>query len=258
MWEIKVRIFVILFFIVNLTACVTMSVPGYINSPTALGEGVLNVSGIVANEQQIIFSSDTETPPVLEYEHSFELSTMYFKIGYGITDRMDTELLFGSHFGSFDIEGDKHLSLSLSYQWLGASIYKTKQGDLNSTAKLQLIRQNESFDNEFVVGSGFYLSNSFGYMISNWFSFYGGGRAIYILANYEIKEEDNNRTINNHLWCFGPFVGVQLNTIGSVWKIIFAVEGNFTDMPISAGFYELDKNYWIPGYSSSLRVLYQL
>ena len=60
------RTFVVLFFSVSLTACVTkLAVPGYINSPTTLGEGVLNVSGGVAKEPQVTFkdSDDAKVYP---------------------------------------------------------------------------------------------------------------------------------------------------------------------------------------------------
>ena len=153
----------------------------------------------------------------------------------------------------------------MSYQWLGTPIYKTKQGDFNSTVRFHLIGQysfrvtHGRYTEEWtVLGLGFSLSNSLGYMISDWFSVYGGGRSIYILANQEIidlKQKNNSKTTDSHLWYFGPFVGVRLNTTGSIWKFVFALEGNFTSIPIDAGFYAKSERYWIPGYSSSLSVL---
>jgi hypothetical protein len=78
-------------------------------------------------------------------------------------------------------------------------------------------------------------------MISDWFSVYGGGRAIYTGTNYEIKERSNSKTIDNHLWYFGPFTGVQLHTTDAPVKVVFAVEGNFTNIPLAAGFYNEGK-----------------
>ena len=253
------KTFVILFFVVQLTACATkLAVPGHTNSPTTLGEGVLSASGGVASEPHVRFKDSNDSKV---YPSEYFLSppnAIHFKLGYGITDRIDTGLLFDANVES------NSLILDLSYQWLGVPIYKTKQGDLNSTVRLSLIGQYDrgkahSVDiiEKSVMGLGFSLSNSFGYMISDWLSFYGGGRAIYILANYEIKKDSSSKTTNSHLWYFGPVVGVQLSTTGSIWKVVFTIEGNFTSIPVAAGFYKKNDRWWIPGYSGILSVLYQ-
>ncbi len=254
------KTFVILFFAIQLTACATkLAVPGPTNSPTTLGEGVVSVSGGIASEPHVHFKDSNDSKV---YPSEYFLSSpnaIHFKLGYGITDRIDTGLLYDANADS------NSLVLDLNYQWLGVPIYKTKQGDLNSTVRLSLIGQYDQGKvrgsgsiRASVEGLGFSLSNSFGYMVSDWFSFYGGGRSIYILASYEIKNkiDSSSRTTNNHLWYFGPFIGIQLNTTGSIWKVVFTVEGNFTSIPVAAGFYKKDDRWWIPGYSGVLSVLY--
>ena len=108
--------------------------------------------------------------------------------------------------------------------------------------------------------SGFSLSNSFGYMIWDWLAVYGGGQVIYIFADYKVKDNEKKTTMktDDHLWGYGPFAGIQLNTTGPYWKIIFAVEGNATNIPIATGWYKGNKRQWAPGWAGYLGVLLKL
>ena len=59
-----------LFFIINLTACLTtIGVPGHVKSPMTRGKDVLNISsvGAVGPASRFVFPDDEETGPFLVF-----------------------------------------------------------------------------------------------------------------------------------------------------------------------------------------------
>lgn len=278
------RIFAILF-LINLTACLSLSVPNQTKSPTTVGHKVLSISAIGSFLGPWIkflppdreSSSGSLAPPM----------PTGLRLGYGITDKIDieSELLIASV---------PYLSagLGVKYQWLGESAFKTEQNDWTSTAQLNFIHgygeyeEYEEYEGErpfsfvrnLLSGSGvlygFSLSNSFGYMVLDWLVVYGGAKVTYLSAEYnvdiEAKEQkdpqvesktaesttSSNKKIGDKFWIYGPFAGIQLKkTMGPHWKIIFTVEGNTINLPQHTGWYKKRKRIWQPHLAASLNIL---
>ena len=97
-------------------------------------------------------------------------------------------------------------------------------------------------------------------MIWDWFAVYSGTQVSYAFMNYEfniVGEESKIKKMEDHFWSYGPFVGIQLNTTGSHWKIIFALEVGITSIPVATGWYKGKKRIWRPGKAGSLSILFQ-
>ena len=276
------RILVILFFVVNLTACLSLSNPNQTKLPTTSGRKVLSISAVGSVSSGINFvppdkedSVGSLTPP----------SPAGFRFGYGITDKIDVE----SELIAASIP-DFYASLGVRYQWLGESVFKVKPNDWTSTAQMKFIYgegsetgedylyvkdEDKSFD-RYLSGKGvlygFSLSNSFGYKVWDWFVVYGGGEVIYLSANYEVnieaKEQKpqvenktkesttrSNKKIDDKFWLYGPFAGIQLQTTGPHWKILFALEGNLINLPIATGWYKGKERHWQRSVTASLNIL---
>ena len=197
-----------------------------------------------------------------------------FRFGYGLTDEIDIE----SELTAASIP-DFYASLGLRYQWLGESALKAKQNDWTSVAQLKLIygageetgedkisssTEGDTIQRHLVghgFGAGFSLSNSFGYTVRDWFTIYGGGEIIYLYANYEVevstksKNIEEKRETDDNLWIYGPFAGIQLNTTGPHWMLVFALEGSLMYHPVATGWNKEKKWQLQPGLASSIKVL---
>ena len=243
----------LVFFVVALQAY-GLSIPNQVNSPMALGDHVLDISIVLVNGDGGAFG---------------------LRSSYGVTDKIDVEF-----------EGVKtdlsyiglDIGLGLSYQWLGESVYKIKQNNVNSTARLKFFRgesqedyiiaQHSSGDVSDGVKTrikspiGVSFSNSFGYVLREWISIYGGGQIAYVFVRHEMKigSEPEERT-DNHIWRYGPFGGILFSLVGSgtvdsFWKIVFAIEGSFMNTPISSLLYKGKERHWLPITSGSLSILF--
>ena len=262
------KLIIPLFFVVNLTACLTViNVPTQVNSPTTLGDNVLDVSVFGARAPVNYVKDEGDEGIETRFLHDQPwLPALGLKLGYGVTNNIDVELQT-----EYAYIGLPYISLGMKYQWLGAPIYKTKRDDWNSTAQLKFMlghikttrtsssEEGALADKVRIWVSGFSLSNSFGYMIQDWLVVYGGGQAIYMFVDYKLKKQGNTKLskVESHIWGYGPFAGVQLNTtLGSVWKVVFSLEGSFTNLPVAAGFYKGKERHWTPGVAGSLSVLF--
>ena len=282
------RIFVILFFVVNLTACLSLSIPNQTNPPVTSGHKVLSISAVGSTGPPIDF-----IPPGQESGGGELVPPMPagFRFGYGVIDKIDIE----SELTAASVP-DFYASLGVRYQWLGESAFKIKPNDWTSTAQLKFIYatggesredylyvrdEDKSFD-RYLNGFGdlysFSLSNSFGHVISDWFVVYGGAKVIYLSAEYNvnIEAEEQRRPprvedkvegktaesitrskeeIDDKLWIYGPFAGIQLQTTGPHWRIIFALEGTLLNLPIATGWYKGEERHWQPNVAASLNIL---
>ena len=262
------KLIISLFFFVSLIACGTLRVPHYAKSPMTLGDDVLDFSIFGAMDPHIPLKykeDDADPNP-----DKLPISDIGLKLRYGMTDTMDI-VFFGS---AFTIVG-----LGLGYQWMGKSVYKTKKNNWNSTVQLKYVISRKSgksiepptptsTDNtvylrehmEFNLPAVFSLSNSFGYMVNDWFTVYGGGQILYIQTKYKIEDKKGKRSVDKHIWGYGPFGGILLNLIGlgttnSSWKIIFVAEGSLTNIPVALSWNKGKERHWLPGISSSLSFL---
>ena len=168
------NLIVFFLFAFNLTPCLSLSIPKQINSPTTLGNNVavLEIEQLTIKENKGFIGFD-------------------FGLGYGVTDKMDIDI--DLEITRSDSKMD-YISLGVQYQWLGASAFKTTENNWNSTTQLKFILGDANNSSKEVAGNrikapGFSLSNSFGYMIQDWVSVYGGGQAVYLFVD----------KINNHI-----------------------------------------------------------
>lgn len=96
----------------------------------------------------------------------------------------------------------------------------------------------------------------------DWLVVYGGGEVIYLSANYEYEASTKSKSVekkkkaDDELWIYGPFAGIQLNTTGSHWRIVFALEGNFINLPNATGWNKREERHWRPSVAASAKVLF--
>ena len=251
---------VLFLIVVNLTACTTIiNIPNTVKSPTTLGNNTFDISGIGGGAPSIpLKDKDTITVDDIGF-----VPIAGFKFGYGLTDKMDIE---AETSAPILIGALHYISLGINYQWLGNPVYKTKQGDWTSTTQLKAILGIKDKANSKIIKSpmGFSLSNTAGYMIYDWLTVYGGGQATYIFAEFKIKKQEQGtaKKIDSHILSYGPFAGIRfklfdLDTTNSPWKIIFSLEGNLTNVPLSIGFDKRKNRHWMPGFIGSSSVLLQ-
>ena len=262
-----------LFFVFNLTACVTtIGVPDHVKSPMTRGKDVLDISGVgaVGPASEFIFPDDAVGPANIIFPDDEETAipnpNFGLKLSYGITDTVDV----GLEFAMQEEPEVGFLSLEVKYQWLGKSIFQTKQSDWNSATQLKVTygegggsenkdERAESWEGEGTL-LGFSLSNSFGYMVWDWLAVYGGAQVGYMFADYKVNivgKESTTKKIEDHIWRYGPFAGIQLNTVGSHWKIIFALEAGITNVPSVTGWDKGEKRNWELNQAVSASILLQ-
>ena len=293
--RISMKIFIILFFCFHLIACNTFSIPHSIphqtGSPMTSGYKVLSFSNsmIVAHFTDVILippGHDT-VGGFLGFEGS---NPFGIKVGYGITDKIDIE----AELSTTESLPDYYTSLGVKYQWLGESAFKVKSSNLTSTTQLKFIYGEVSEEEKaktkkipikkdpkttFYIDKhvthhylirgdlyGFSLSNSFGYVVWDWFVIYIGGAVTYLSASYEVTARDytgssvkkTEAETEDDLWIYWPFAGIQLQTTGLHWKIIFALEWNVVNLPLYMGWNNKEKRQWDSAINASVNILLPL
>lgn len=253
----------------HLLGC-AIAIPVHQNhTPQSLGSGGIELS-VLSNSGPSI-GPDFEEGSSLSTTTAENLSELSpstgLHLGVGLTNSLDLELetLFSFFSGSVVTAG-------LKYQWLGQPLFAGKSGETHSSLRLRYFAAsgfsddsesgtNDSlFDNIYVEeldGSGFILSNSFGYLVTDFFGAYVGGQYIQGSLDYRYREDDSTGTLytgDRTISGYGPFLGLHLNSVGSRLRFYLSLEFQLTNMPATFS----DKKVWSESFSSSLGVAFSL
>ncbi len=187
--------------------------------------------------------------------------------GLGITESLDIELEAIANFGSGSIA-----SAGIKYQWLGSNIFSGKAGSMNSSVRVKYFvasgyeddATNSSSDNIFngiftekLEGSGLIVSNSFGYLLADFFGAYVGGQYIQGSLKYDYREGSSTGTLysgDRSFTGYGPFAGLHLNSSGTSFRAYLAMEVQYTNLPATFS----DERVWHESVATYLGLILNL
>jgi hypothetical protein len=192
---------------------------------------------------------------------------MGISFGLGLTNSIDIEVEALANFGSGAIS-----TAAIKYQWLGDSIFSGKAGSSNSSIKIKYFAatgfeddsEDGSSDNIFndiytekLSGSGFVISNSFGYLLADFFGAYFGGQYIQGSLDFEYREGSSTGTQfsgERTFTGYGPFLGFHLNSAGTSFRVYLAAEFQYTNLPATFS----DERVWNESVSTYLGLIFNL
>ena len=238
------------------------------HTPQSLGSGGVDIS-FMSNTGPAI-GPESESGSSLETQAAEDLTELSpisgLHLGVGITENVDLELetLFSLFSGSIFTAG-------LKFQWMGKNMFVGKQGDVNSSLRIRYFSASgfeddpddtseTLFDDIFtekLVGSGFVVSNSIGYLVADFFGVYGGAQFIQGTVDWEYRNGGPGGTQflgSREFTGFGPFFGVHLNSTGSSFRVYLSAEFQYTNMPASYS----DTRNWSESVSTSLGLTFAL
>ncbi len=262
------RLLILLIVSAFLFGC-AIAIPVHQNhTPQSLGSGGVDLA-IMSNTGPAI-GPESESGSSLENQAAeaiTELSPISgVHLGIGLTDSLDLELesLFSFFSGSV-------FTVGLKYQWMGKNVFSGKGGDTNSSLRVRYFMasgfeddpddtSDTLFDDIFteeLKGSGFVVSNSWGYLLADFFGVYVGGQYIQGAVEWNYRNDSPTGTAfsgDRTFTGYGPFAGLHLNTSGSSFRVYLSLEYQYTNLPATFD----DSRNWAESFSSSLGLSFAL